>query len=106
MFNGIFFFCRIRLKELYEGRGIRLDVYLKDDKRTVYNLEMQVKKQDNIPRRMRYYQGMMDVNLLKESQAYEGLNDSFVIFLCRFDLFGKNKAKYIFKNTCKEVAGL
>ena len=38
-----------------EYRGVRLDVYAKDDSHTRYNVEMQVSKDDSLPRRSRYY---------------------------------------------------
>ena len=95
-----------QIKEVYNGKGIRLDVYVRDDKRTIYNLEMQVSNRDNIPKRTRYYQSMIDKNLLSAGVDYDDINDSIIIFICRFDLFGYGKAKYTFKNMCKEVEGL
>lgn len=94
------------IKVVYDGKGIRLDVYVKDDKKTVYNLEMQVADTDNIPKRTRYYQSMIDRGLLMSGDIYESLNESIIIFICRFDLFGQGKVKYTFKNMCKEVVGL
>ena len=94
------------IKVVYDGKGIRLDVYVKDDKKTVYNLEMQVADTDNIPKRTRYYQSMIDRGLLMSGDIYESLNESIIIFICRFDLFGQGKVKYTFKNMCKEVLGL
>ena len=51
---------------VYQGKGIRLDVYVKDDKETVYNIEMQVRKPEGegLSKRTRYYQAMMDADLL------------------------------------------
>ena len=34
---------------LYEGKGIRLDVYVNDDKGTIYNVEMQRGKKKELP---------------------------------------------------------
>ena len=39
------------------AKGIRLDVYVEDEKHTVFNLEMQTTTARNLPKRMRYYQG-------------------------------------------------
>ena len=41
---------------LYEGKGIRLDVYVSDGEGTVYNVEMQRGRRRDIPKRARYYQ--------------------------------------------------
>ena len=38
-----------------EYRGVRLDVYAKDEKNTRYNVEMQVGREPALPRRARYY---------------------------------------------------
>ncbi|WP_143329213.1 Rpn family recombination-promoting nuclease/putative transposase, partial [Clostridium beijerinckii] len=42
---------------LLESKGIRLDVYVKDENNTIYNVEMQRAKHKNLPKRLRYYQG-------------------------------------------------
>ena len=44
---------------LLESKGIRLDIYVKDENNTVYNVEMQRGKHKNIPKRLRYYQGIL-----------------------------------------------
>ena len=49
-----------------EYKGIRLDVYAKDENNTRYNIEMQVLKLPALGRRSRYYQSQMDMELLSE----------------------------------------
>ncbi len=83
-------------------KGVRLDVYLKDDKDTVYNIEMQTVKMDNIPKRARYYQSMIDVELIERGSMYKNLNDSYVIFFMLDDPFDKNLPIYTFENLCLE----
>ena len=46
-----------------DAKSVRLDVYVKDDKHTIYNVEMQTSNPKNLPKRSRYYQGMIDLNL-------------------------------------------
>lgn len=48
---------------LTSGRGVRLDVFARGDGR-VYDIEMQVAKERDLGRRMRYYQAAMDVGEL------------------------------------------
>ena len=43
-----------------DSKSVRLDVYLKDEKGTVYNIEIQTTNSRNIPKRTRFYQGMID----------------------------------------------
>ncbi len=49
---------------LFEGKGVRLDVYVNDDEGTVYNIEMQCNKKRNLPKRTRYYAGSIDLDLI------------------------------------------
>ncbi|MCR1917563.1 Rpn family recombination-promoting nuclease/putative transposase [Frisingicoccus caecimuris] len=85
-----------------DAKSIRLDVYVKDGANTVYNIEMQPVKRDNLPKRSRYYQGMIDLALIEKGEHYSKLNRSYVIFICSFDLFGKNRCVYTFENRCIE----
>ena len=39
---------------------------------------------------------------LKKSGSYEDLPNTYVIFICTFDLFGKGRHIYTFKNFCAE----
>ena len=86
-----------------EYRGVRLDVYAKDEKNTRYNIEMQVLKQPALGRRSRYYQSQMDMELLAKGCEYAELPDSYVIFLCDFDPFGEGKYRYTFRKSCEET---
>lgn len=62
-----------------EYKGVRLDVYAKDEKQTRYNMEM-----------------------LLTGEDYTELPNTYVIFICDFDPFGKDKYRYIFRTTCQE----
>ena len=86
---------------LYTAHGIRLDVYVKDSNR-IYDVEIQNKDEQDIGRRTRYYQGMMDVDSLLKGQDYSEMKESIVIFLCRFDPFKKGIPCYTVQRTCKE----
>ena len=55
----------------------------------------------NLPKRSRFYQGMMDLNILEKGQDYNKLKQSYVIFICIFDPFGEGLSCYEFENTCK-----
>ena len=62
----------------------------------------ELKLKDNLPKRMRYYQGMIDLNILEKGENYKNLKKSFVIFICTFDLFGLGRHVYTFENRCIE----
>lgn len=87
---------------LLESKGIRLDIYVKDEKDTVYNVEMQRGKHRNIPKRLRYYQGNIDLDLISKGDDYNKLAKSYIIFICTFDLFNAGRHKYSFETVCKE----
>ena len=93
----------------YTSRGIRLDIIVEDDKNTHYNLEMQVKNNKNphtkafvLPKRSRYYQALLDIDLLQQGQEYDLLPPTYVIFICVFDFFTKGNYVYTFKKRCLE----
>ena len=69
-----------------DARSVRLDVYVKDEKEVVYDIEMQVSDTKELPKRSRYYQGMIDLQLIDKGQLYDELKQSYVIFVCPFDL--------------------
>ena len=84
------------------AKTIRLDVLVKDGSGSSYDLEMQVGNEYNIPKRMRYYQAVLDVAFLDKGYSYKGLNNSLIIFICLFDPIGNNRAVYTFENICIE----
>lgn len=85
-----------------DSKGIRLDVYVQDDENRSFDLEMQITNSDNISKRMRYYQGLIDGDKLKHGQHYSALGDSYIIFICPFDRFKLGKHIYTFRERCDE----
>ena len=85
-----------------EYKGIRLDVYAKDQNNKRYNVEMQVKRDVALVKRSRYYHSQMDMELLAAGTGYEELPDTFVIFLCDYDPFGRGLYCYTCGMQCKE----
>ena len=89
-----------------DAKSVRLDVYVEDDANSVYDIEMETTKKKNLPKRSRYYQGMIDLNIIERGDKYDKLKKSFVIFLCLKDPFNKGLHVYTFENTCKEAPDL
>ena len=75
-------------KESIDGKGIRFDVYAIDNHHRAYDIEMQVLNTLELQRRSRYYAGMIDQAELSQGKHYSSLVDSYVVFICPFDLFG------------------
>lgn len=89
-----------------EYRGVRLDVYAKDEENTRYNVEMQVAGKPKLGKRARYYHGQIDMELLLSGSDYTELPDVYVIFICDFDPFGNKKYRYTFVRQCEEDSDL
>ena len=89
-----------------DQKGVRLDVYFEDDLSTAYNIEMQTSNTGNLPKRSRYYQGTVDLNMISSGAGYDELKQSYIIFIDTFDLFGKGFPKYTFENVCQESSDL
>ena len=90
------------LKQTYDGKGVRFDVYVEDNKNTVFDIEMQTTLKDDIPKRTRYYQGMLDLNLIEQGSKYSKLKKTYIIFICLSDPFKKNLPVYTFRNICEQ----
>ena len=83
----------------YESKGVRLDVYVKDSDK-VFDIEVQNDSAISLPKRMRYYQSMVDMDSLLKGQDYSELKESFIIFICQYDPFTEGLPCYTFKNLC------
>lgn len=90
-----------------ELRSIRLDVVSMDECREIYYTEMQKENTYNLPRRSRYYQGQLDVSLLPSGEVnFNCLNDTCMILVAPFDIFGKGLYRYTFEGRCMECPEL
>ena len=94
------------INERYGSKSVRLDAYVEDDAGTVYDVEIQTADKKNLPKRTRYYQGMIDLHILEAGEDYSALRRSFVIFICTYDPFGKGRWVYTFENRCLEDFGI
>ena len=90
------------IKPDVDAKSVRFDVYVKDGKGTVYDIEMQVTDTKELPKRSRYYQSMIDLQMIDRGQHYKRLRPSYIIFICPFDLFDKGRHIYTFENICNE----
>ena len=89
------------------NRYVRLDVWAMDEEERIYNAEVQREDTGNLPKRSRFYQALIDSNLLKPGEVgFQRLNPVYIILICPFDLFGYGLYRYTFQMQCKEVPGL
>jgi len=90
-----------------DGKPIRLDVYNEDSNNVIYDAEMENLNHKSVeshelPKRSRFYQGMIDIDYIDKGDAYSLLPDSNILFICTFDPFGDNKGVYTFREKCEE----
>ena len=93
----------------YGKRGIRLDVWARDSKNRRINTEMQNDMEsDDIPRRARFYQSLLDTPILKSGSdtKYRDLPATIIIFITQDDIFERDLAMYTFTEQCEEIAEL
>ena len=93
------------IRTLPDNRQVRLDVYVMDEEDTVYNTEVQKKNTKNLPRRSRFYQGVIDSNLLPPGSIdFNAMQNTFIILITPFDLFGLGFYQYTFRMKCEEAS--
>ena len=85
-----------------QAKSVRFDVLVQTENGKFYDVEMQVSNERNIPKRMRFYQAAIDISFLDKGNFYNDLNESFIIFICLFDVLRKNRSIYTFENICLE----
>lgn len=56
----------------------------------------------NIEKRTRYYQSLIDIDQLEKNMDYRKLKESYIIFICTFDPFGKGLPVYTTKTVFDE----
>ena len=90
------------------SKSVRLDLYVETDTGTIIDIEIQTTDGADgwLPKRTRYYQSMIDLEVLGKGMDYIELKKSFVIFICTFDPFDLGEKVYTFSNICHEKAEL
>ena len=99
-----------------DKHGIRLDAYIEEvmdevngemaDAEiipTVYDIEPNnTYERKSLPKRMRYYHGLIDIKLLSAGVGYDKLPNVVIIFILPYDPFDKNRMVYTVQNHCSE----
>ena len=87
-----------------KSKSVRLDVMFEGDNK-VYDIEMQVARENALYKRARYYQSAMAIHSLKSGEDYDKLKETYVIFICQFDPMRKGESIYRL-STYEENLGL
>lgn len=86
-------------------KAIRLDAWAEDEKNRQFSTEMQNDtSSDDVRKRARFYQGLLDTPLLKSGKKtrYRQLPSTVVTFITQEDIFGKDLARYTFWNAVRK----
>jgi len=89
------------IKTGFDSHGIRLDVYVADSD-SVYDIEIQNKNYDNLGKRTRFYQSMIDSDFLLKGHEYSEMKNIFILFICKDDPFDLGLSQYTFESICHE----
>ena len=99
-----------------DKHGIRLDAYIKDVSDElddsladvelipdIYDIEPNNSyEKHSLPKRIRYYHGLIDTQLLSAGIAYDKLPNMVIIVILPYDPFDKNRMIYTVSNQCLE----
>lgn len=85
------------------GRSIRIDIYAKDSKGKIYDIEVQRADEGADVHRARFNSSMIDTRMLKESQKFRELHESYVIFITKNDVMGSGLPLYHVDRVVKET---
>ena len=68
------------LDDVIDEKSIRMDVYVQDDKHTIYDIEMQTSNTTELPKRSRYYHSCIDKSQIVKGERYNALRKTYVRF--------------------------
>ena len=93
-----------------DGKFIRLDVCTRDNT-SIYDAEMQNLGRKSVeylelPKRSRFYQSAIDMDVLDGGDSYGSLPSVRIMFICTFDPFGLGLPMYTFRERCDEDMSL
>ena len=96
------------IQEFKDSKYARLDLLAEDEYGAVYDAEMQNKsndksRQEELPRRSRYYQSIIDTAYFNSGGDYKNIPETYIIFICTFDPFNKGLPIYTFETKCLET---
>lgn len=85
-----------------QGRDIRLDIKALA-KNKAYNIEIQNSDEGASPKRARYNSGLLDQVIFEKGLNWEKLLETYIIFITKNDVLGKNLPIYHIENTILET---
>lgn len=84
------------------GHSAVLDIFAQDEHGRNFNVEVQRVNTGDLPKRARYYVGLIDAKEFKAGLDYGKLNDTYVIFIAEHDVLGYDLPIYHIKKNIAE----
>lgn len=96
-----------------DGHGTRLDVYMEEEDMralaqpgSIFDLEPNLKRDKQsvaeLPRRVRFYHSVIDIEALRSGTGYQNLKNVLIIVITPFDPFDRDRMVYTIGNRCLE----
>lgn len=89
-----------------QGRSVRLDILAVDETGRIYNIEVQRSDKGAGAKRARYNSSLIDANVTEPGDAYEKLNETYVIFITEHDVLKAGLPIYHIDRVVQETGGL
>lgn len=89
-----------------QGRSVRLDILVVDEAGRIYNVEVQRSDRGAEAKRARYNSSLIDANVTEPGDAYEKLNETYVIFITEHDVLRAGLPMYHIDRVVQETGGL
>ena len=85
------------------GRGLRLDIFAKDNDGNAYHFEVERSKERASAQRARFTGAMVDSRLLKRGQDFKEIPERYTVFITEEDRFSKGLPAYHANYTIEEL---
>jgi len=86
-----------------ENRSVIVDAYCEGTNEKKYAVEMQKGDYDDHQKRVRYIGSNVDTRITEKGIEFKDIPDVYVIYLTKFDAFGKKKTVYHIDRTIQEA---
>lgn len=86
-----------------KGRSVVLDLKCVSEDGKIINVEVQKENRDDHQKRVRYNAANIDTTESEKGVRFEELKDIYIIYISKFDLFGKGKTIYHINRVIEET---
>ena len=85
---------KVEKSPVSKGRSITLDIFAVDSNGRNYDIEVQRSKHGANVKRARFHSAILDSRMLKATEDFSQMDESYVIFITEKDVIGRGQAIY------------